>query len=107
MSVTIAIAHPDSPKEVNLWCTINRSYEDGKIDFYVINGAWNGILYPDGSMKVKETGTIFPAIKVWEGTVDRDHAGDYNTAIPWINSVLNTPKEELEEVIGYIMKDES
>ena len=85
--MTIAIAYPDRPTEVNLWCTVEKVLPDGSITFYVINGAWNGILYTNGTFKVNMTGTIFPGIKVWEGRAPFSDM-QYNEAIQWINKQL-------------------
>ena len=85
--MTIAIANPDTPTKVNLWCKVEKVLEDGSIKFYVINGAWEGILYTNNTFKVKDTGMIFPGMKVWEGEVPGKR--DYNEAIHWINGELN------------------
>lgn len=84
--MTIAIAYPDTPNDVQLWCTVEKLHADGSIDFHVINGHWEGTLFPNNTMKVKETGKIWPAIKVWEGRVRGDK--HYNDAILWINKQL-------------------
>ena len=89
--MTIAIANPDTPTNVNLWCTVEETRADGSIKFYVINGNWNGILYTNGTFKVIETGEFFPGIKVWEGDVPGKPGAqwDYNEAIHWINGELS------------------
>lgn len=86
---TIAIAHPDNPNDVKIWCDVEKVLADGTIVFYVINGAWKGKLFTDNTLQVADDAKRIPAIKVWEGLVPRPYNQDYNLAIPWINAELN------------------
>lgn len=93
MTETIALASPENPKIVRCWCTFERK-PDGSMRIDVLNGAWQGIFYPDKNiiqmdeMWKGKPSTSVPAILVWEGEVPRPHGRDYNTAIPWINEQL-------------------
>ena len=85
---TIAIADPERPKEVSLWCTVDKRHSNGSVEFDVINGLWTGTLYSNNTLKVHTTGKIWPAILVWEGDVPSG-LGDYNSVIDWINEEIN------------------
>lgn len=100
MTKTFAIAHPDWPKTVSLWCGDEGKMKDGSRKFRVINGAWIGYLYPDNTLLVEATGTRTPAIVVWEGVVpkraqygqvgsnDDHYINGYNQAIRWIEEQI-------------------
>lgn len=81
----IAIATPDG--KVNLWCDVTSINEDGSIDFYVINGAWNG-RYHNGQVYVKYTKATYPGMLVWVGSRD----GNYNDVIPDIQDEIDDPE---------------
>jgi hypothetical protein len=85
---TIAIAYPEYPKRVQLWCTVEKKYEDGSFDFEVINGLWDGTFYTNNTIRVEASGEIFPAIIVWEGNVHGRYR-DYNSAIAWIERKIS------------------
>jgi hypothetical protein len=87
--MSIAIAHPNTPTKVLLWCDVIEVKEDGTIVFDVINGLWEGSLFTDNTLLVHETEERFPAIKVWEGKVPKEHGKGYNDAIHWINTELS------------------
>lgn len=91
----IAIAYPDG--KVNLWCDVTSINEDGSIDFWVINGAWDG-RYHNGQVYVNYTKATFPAMLVWVG--DRD--GDYNEVIPWIQEQIADPDYVMTQPDQYI-----
>jgi hypothetical protein len=86
---SIAIARPDTPTKVLLWCTVTEVKEDGTIVFDVINGCWAGSLFTDNTLLVHGTEDRLPAIKVWEGKVPKEYGIDYNKAICWINTELS------------------
>tara|TARA_R100001086_G_scaffold249981_1_gene192266 strand:- start:1613 stop:1861 length:249 start_codon:yes stop_codon:yes gene_type:complete len=52
---SFCIADVDTPNDIRLWCD-QLEYKDGYIVFTVINGAWHGKLYPDGTILVPFTG---------------------------------------------------
>ena len=91
----IAIAHADG--KVGLWCDVTSINEDGSIDFYVLNGAWDG-RYHNGTVFVDYTKATFPAMLVWVG--DRD--GDYNDVIPWIQEQINDPDYVMTQPDQYV-----
>jgi len=80
----IAIATPDG--KVSLWCNVTSINEDGSIDFYVINGAWDG-RYHNGQVYVEYTKATYPGMLVWVGNAP----GDYNHAIHWIQDQIDDP----------------
>lgn len=92
----IAIADPDG--RVNLWCDVTSINEDGSIDFYVINGAWDG-RYHNGTVFVEYTKATFPAMLVWVG---KAKYGDYNDAIPWIQEQINDPDYVMTQPDQYV-----
>ena len=94
----IAIGNMDM--EASLWCEHEGVQEDGGIKFYVINGAWGGILYPDrDELVIIQNGNKsnpVPGKLCWQGKAPF-HSSDYNEALDWIRG----------EVIknGYRLKD--
>lgn len=95
----IAIGNMDM--EAALWCEHEGVQEDGGIKFYVINGAWGGILYPDRDeiIVIHNDGNKsnpVPGKLCWQGKAPF-HSFDYNEALDWIRG----------EVIknGYRLKD--
>lgn len=92
--MSIAISFIDRSNNVDLWCTVEEVTEDGYIRFWVINGAWEGTLFPHVNMLlVKETGERFPAKKVWEGNAPFSQS-QYNEAIQWINEQVKEKNEQ-------------
>lgn len=91
MAVTFAIAHPNTPKIVSIWCNDEGKMKDGSRKFSVINGAWKGYLFEDNTLLVERTGARLPAIVVWEGEVPITYKrsfGYYNEAIHWIEEQI-------------------
>ena len=91
----IAIAHMDG--KVGLWCDVTSINEDGSIDFWVFNGAWDG-RYHNGTVFVEYTKATFPAMLVWVGDTD----GDYNDVIPWIQDQINEPNYVMTQPDQYV-----
>ena len=85
---TIALANPQRPHEVSLWCSVSAPRKDGSRRIHVINGEWEGRLTADGEVIVEVTKSRCPVLLVWEGTVPTHHARDYNDAINWIETQL-------------------
>lgn len=88
VKITLALAAPNAPGNVLAWCDIEREHEDGRLDFFVINGHWRGTLYRDGTMSVGGQTETVPCIEVWRGRVPREHMRDYNAAIGWIEEQI-------------------
>ena len=82
--MTIAIGEN---KKVSLWCEVRRRHKNGRIDFYVINGAWEGHIQ-NGMVHVDATKHKAPGEILWEGEVPTHLSYDYNEAIPWIQEQL-------------------
>ena len=113
----IAIADPDG--RVNLWCDVTSFNEDGSIDFYVLNGAWDG-RYHNGTVFVEYTKATFPAMLVWVGTAGLQEHSDgkwskfpdsyYNEAIHWIQEQIADPEYVMTHPNQYVepvrVKDE-
>jgi hypothetical protein len=91
----IAIATPDG--KVSLWCDVKSINEDGSIDFYVLNGAWDG-RYHNGQVYVEYTKALFPGMLVWVG----DAPGDYNYAINWIQEKIDDPDYVMTQPDQYV-----
>ena len=91
----IAIAHMDG--KVGLWCHVNSINEDGSIDFYVLNGAWDG-RHHNGTVFVEYTKATFPAMLVWVGARN----GDYNDVIPWIQEQIDDPDYVMTQPDQYV-----
>ena len=91
----IAIANTDG--NVSLWCNVNSINEDGSINFWVINGAWQG-RYHNGKVFVEYTEATFPGILVWVG----DRSGNYNTVIPMIQEEIDNPEYEMIQPDHYV-----
>lgn len=91
----IAIAYPDG--KVSLWCEVNSINEDGSINFYVINGAWNG-KYHNGTVYVEYTKATHPGMLVWVGS----KGGNYNDVIPWIQEQINDPDYVMTQPDQYV-----
>jgi hypothetical protein len=102
------IAIADTEGRVNLWCIVNSINEDGSIDFYVINGAWNGRYHKD-TVYVEYTKATYPGMLVWAG----EKGGNYNDVIVWIQGqiddseyVMTQPDQYVEPVREKIEEDE-
>jgi hypothetical protein len=91
------IAIADTDGRVNLWCTVEGINEDGSMDFYVINGAWNG-RYHNGEVYVEYTKATFPGMLVWVG----DRPGNYNDVIPWIQDHIADPDYVMTQPDQYV-----
>ena len=91
----IAIAYSDG--KVGIWCDVTGINEDGSINFYVLNGAWDG-RYHSGTVYVEYTKATFPAMLVWVG--ERD--GDYNDVIPWIQEQIDDPEYVMTQPDQYV-----
>ena len=91
----IAIATPDG--KVNLWCTVESVNEDGSINFWVINGAWDG-KYHNGQVYVEYTKALFPGMLVWVGDTD----GNYNDVIPRIQDEIDDPDYVMTQPDQYV-----
>lgn len=91
----IAIATPDG--KVSIWCDVTSINEDGSIDFYVINGAWDG-RYHNGQVYVEYTKALFPGMLVWVGNAP----GDYNHAIHWIQDQIDNPDYVMTQPDQYV-----
>jgi hypothetical protein len=75
---------------VDVWCDVTKVCPDGRVMFWVINGAWDGSFYPDQNQLsiddqvfVRNKGKRQPAFLVWEGKAPFEY-NDYNSAIAWI-----------------------
>ena len=91
---TFALASPDRPKEVLLWCRGIGRRKNGTQRFTVINGEWEGLL-GNGEVLVVETQMRFPAVEVWRGKVPNDmNSSDYNEAIAWIEKQITDRESE-------------
>lgn len=94
------IAIADTDGRINLWCEVNSVNEDGSINFWVINGAWEG-KYHDGQVYVEYTKALFPGMLVWTGIAGlKEHSDgkwskytdmNYNAAITWIQDEIGKP----------------
>lgn len=94
------IAIADNDGRINLWCTVEGINEDGSINFWVINGAWDG-RYHNGQVYVEYTKATFPGMLVWTGVAGLREHGDgkwskhsdmhYNEAIAWIQDEISKP----------------
>lgn len=91
------IAIADTTGKVSLWCDVNSINEDGSIDFYVLNGAWDG-RYHNGTVYVEYTKATFPAMLVWVGSRN----GDYNNVIPWIQEQIDDPEYVMTQPDQYV-----
>jgi hypothetical protein len=91
------IAIADTTGRVNLWCSVNSINEDGSIDFWVINGAWEG-RYHNGQVYVEYTKALFPGILVWVG----ERPGDYNYVIPQIQEEIDNPEYVMTQPDQYV-----
>jgi hypothetical protein len=99
MSETIAIGHPgwdsDWKHKVPIWASIESETSD-EIEFWVINGCWNGTFYPKrNELILKEYSDQPPiqAILVWRGEVPKEFSRDYNDAIDWISLQIVVDRE--------------
>ena len=91
------IAIADTDGKVHLWCDVTNINEDGSIDFYVLNGAWNG-RYHNGTVFVEYTKATFPAMLVWVGHT----GGYYNDVIPWIQEQIDAPDYVMTQPDQYV-----
>ena len=91
----IAIATPDG--RVSLWGDVSSINEDGSIDFYVINGAWDG-RYHNGQVYIEYTKATIPGMLVWVGSRD----GNYNDVIPWIQDEIVKPDYVMTQPDQYV-----
>lgn len=105
------IAIADTTGKVSLWCAVNSINEDGSIDFYVLNGAWEG-RYHNGTVYVEYTKATFPAMLVWVGTAGLQEHSDgkwskfpdsyYNEAIHWIQDQIDEPNYVMTQPDQYV-----
>lgn len=105
------IAIADTTGKVNLWCSVNSINEDGSIDFYVINGAWNGRYHKD-TVYVEYTKATYPGMLVWSGVAGlREHSDgkwskytdmNYNEAIQWIQEQIDDPDYVMTQPDQYV-----
>lgn len=91
------IAIADTNGKISLWCDVSSINEDGSIDFYVINGAWDG-RYHNGTVYVEYTKATFPAMLVWVG--ERD--GNYNDVIWRIQEEIDDPDYVMTQPDQYV-----
>lgn len=92
--MTFAIGDPGSAK-VSLWCEgTPKPRKDGSIRFYVINGAWHGVLRDGLVLAERYPDRTWPGALLWSGDVPRPHGGDYNSAIAWIDAQLASPPQD-------------
>lgn len=91
------IAIADNDGRINLWCEVNSINEDGSINFWVINGAWDG-KYHNGQVYVEYTKALFPGMLVWVG----DAKGNYNDVIPWIQDEIGKPDYVMTQPDQYV-----
>lgn len=92
------IAIADTTGNVSLWCDVRNVNEDGSIDFYVLNGAWDG-RYHNGTVFVEYTKATFPAMLVWVGSAK---GIDYNEAIAWIQEQIDDPDYVMTQPDQYV-----
>jgi len=91
------IAIADLNGRVNLWCDVTSINEDGSIDFWVINGAWQG-RYHNGKVYVEYTKALYPGILVWVG----GRGGDYNEVIRQIQEEIDNPEYVMTQPDQYV-----
>jgi len=91
------IAIADTDGRVHLWGDVTSINEDGSINFYVLNGAWDG-RYHNGQVFVEYTKALFPGMLVWVGNAP----GDYNHAIPWIQDEISKPDYVMTQPDQYV-----
>lgn len=91
------IAIADNDGRINLWCDVTSINEDGSIDFYVINGAWDG-RYHNGQVYVEYTKALFPGMLVWVGSRNED----YNEAIRKIQEEVDHPEYVMTQPDQYV-----
>lgn len=75
-----------SGEKVNLWCRLEDEYPNGRLKFWVINGAWQGSIL-NGKMTIEGAGEISDAEIVWKGDAPFREA-EYNEAIKWIEDQI-------------------
>lgn len=73
-------------KRANLLCEVCGIDDEGGIEGFVLNGAWDFTL-KGGLLTVTEFGTQFPAKIVWTGAVQN---GDYNASLAYIDEQLSS-----------------
>ena len=91
------IAIADTTGNVSLWCTVNIVNEDGSINFWVINGAWDG-RYHNGNVFINYTKATIPGMLVWVGS----RGGDYNDAIRQIQEEIDNPEYVMTQPDQYV-----
>jgi len=91
------IAIADSAGKVSLWCNVESINDDGSIDFYVINGAWDG-RYHNGNVFIKYTKETIPGFLVWVGS----RGGHYNVAIRQIQEEIDAPEYVMTQPDQYV-----
>lgn len=91
------IAIADNDGRINLWCTVEGINEDGSINFWVINGAWDGV-YNNGKVFVEYTKATFPGMLVWVG--DKD--GNYNDVMRLIQEEIDDPEYVMTQPDQYV-----
>ena len=91
------IAIADTDGKVHLWCDVTSINEDGSINFWVLNGAWDGV-YNNGTVYVNYTKATFPGMLVWVGNAP----GDYNHAIHWIQDQIDDPDYVMTQPDQYV-----
>ena len=86
----ITMGFGNAAGELTVWADVIRKHPDGTISFGCINGGWNGRWNPvDQTIIVKGYADApRPAKLLWEGQVPIEHARDYNSAIPWIQTQI-------------------
>jgi hypothetical protein len=70
---------------LSLWCRNKGMNPDGGINFWVINGHWDGV-WKDGEVYVNATKGLFKAELYWMGTVPFSDS-DYNEAMNFIREL--------------------
>jgi hypothetical protein len=93
------IAIAGKSDKVSLWCkVIKLNRETGAIDFWVINGAWQG-KYHDGQVYIEDdTESSLPGTLVWVG----ERTEDYNEAIRLIQKEIDSPEYVMIQPDQYV-----
>jgi hypothetical protein len=80
----------------NLILLVNRRKirPDGSFEFWVINGAWEGVFCPNsGLLEISKTKALVETNILWEGSWPPVPATDYNGAMDWIYKQLKNSPE--------------
>lgn len=75
------IGNVDSDR-ISLLAEVNRISDDDTIDFYVLNGAWEGT-FKDNIVHVLKTNSNIPSKILWYGCLPKE-CRDYNDGIEYI-----------------------